>query len=554
MNLFDRLRTSRLSTDRSLIDDQPAAAYGEPGAPHAVPAPPVALTRYVVYPEQVSDSEPLTIYIDARHVGTSACLTWLEDLRRIHSNVQVEPKSAQDLEELRQELVARQTRREEADQQTLNKAWRLFVDCAAIGASDVHLLLREQHAQVQVRVKGDLKVVENHSMLREEGEALARAIYTGLSTVKDATYNPLEFQNAQIKGAVFPGSGLSSVRIIRGPAYPIEEGGGSLVARLQYEQVAGRPESQVNGLRPLTLRVPDIPTDPLRLGEMGFTALQMELFEQIVRLPKGIALITGPTGSGKTTTLFELMRYQAQLFPGARQITTEDPVEYPQPWAIQLSAEGDLFQDRVRAMLRMDPDIIFVGELRKAGEAVAALQAAMTGHFVWTTLHVNDPYEVFTRLEVLDQMLLPPRLTCNHSLVSAITAQRVVSRLCPDCSQPLATHRNALPGFMLRALESWGDTSLVRVRGEGCPTCMGDAVVGQQAVAEIVLTSEGFMEDVLERGVAVARRNHRRKSGSDKSMLSNAMELVLSGKLSPIDVHRGVEKIEFKDEHEGDAQ
>lgn len=552
MNFLDRMRQSKLSAERFLVPVEPVSASSESEVPQSIPVPPAALKRFVVYPNDVSSTELLTVYVDARHVGTAPYLTWIEDVRLAHPNVRIEQKSAQELEELREELASRQTRAEEADQQTLNKAWRLFTDLAAIGATDMHLLIREQHAQVQARVKGDLKVVDNHSMYREEGEALARAIYSGLATVKDNAYKPLEFQNAQIKGSVFPGAGLSSIRIIRGPAYPVEEGGGFLIARLQGERTMGR-EGKGTGARPLSLRVPDIPADPIRLAKLGFTARQMELIEEIIRLPYGITIVTGPTGSGKTTTLNEAMRYQAQLFPGARQITAEDPVEYPQPWAIQLQADGGAFQDRVASMLRMDPDIILIGEIRKSAEGVSAIQAAMTGHFVWTTAHVNDPYEVFSRLEVMDPALLPRALTCNHTLIGAITSQRVVSKLCPDCKQPLHKHQDELPQFMLRALSSWGDLSQVHVRGKGCETCDGDAIVGNQAVAEIVLTSEELMEDV-RKNAAKARRMHRRKPGSDKSMLANAMDLVLAGHLDPVDAHRGVDKIEFKDKHEGDAE
>ncbi|ODV41528.1 hypothetical protein AWV79_35785 [Cupriavidus sp. UYMMa02A] len=329
MNFLDRMRQSRIPVDRSLIPDEPASPSREAEDQRSIPTPPAALKRFVVYRSDVSATELLTVYVDARHVGTAPYLTWFQDLCRAHSNVKVEQKSAEELEDLRQELAAREARPEEADQQTLNKAWRLFEDCAAIGATDMHLLIREQTAQVQVRVKGDLKVVENHSMYRDEGEALARAIYSGLSTVKDNAYKPLEFQNAQIKGAVFPGAGLSSIRIIRGPAYPVEDGGSFLIARLQGERTSSSRDGKNTGARPLSLRVPDIPADPIRLATMGFTARQMELIEEIIRLPYGITVVTGPTGSGKTTTLNEAMRYQAQLFPGAGKSPWRIPSSIP---------------------------------------------------------------------------------------------------------------------------------------------------------------------------------------------------------------------------------
>ncbi len=262
----------------------------------------------------------------------------------------------------------------------------------------------------------------------------------------------------------------------------------------------------------------------------------------------GVVIVTGPTGSGKTTTLFKLMKYQAQIFPEARQITIEDPPEYPQPWAIALAANGEDFRDMVRMTLRMDPDIVLLGEIRAADEAVAALQAAMTGHFVWTTLHVTDAYKSIPRLEMLDRERLARSQICDHELIVGMVAQRVVPVLCPHCSVPLHQARDALPAYMVDALRTWGDMSRVRVRGLGCATCHGDKISGRQAVAEIVITDEAFMSDFLTHGLLVARRNHRRKEGSDKSMLANAIDLVLAGYVDPLDVHRNVHKLDAKTE------
>ena len=490
--------------------------------------------------QQILEAQSLEIHVDARHAGSPLFLTWLGDLARTGANPKILKVSAQDLETVRQAQNLRGVT-DEVDMTTLNLARRIFTDSAAMGASDIHVLVRETYAEIQIRLKGDLKVAKNFTMRREEGEALVRAIYTGLATVKQSTYNPLKFQDAQIHGDALPDTQLYGVRIIRGPDYPVEAGCSFMVARLQYG-----PEVKTSSV---TARAMDLST-PLQpegaFDVAGFTPLQLELCERLVRLPMGIAIVTGPTGSGKTTTLFKLMKYQAQLFPESRQITIEDPPEYPQPWAIQLAANGMDFREMVRMTLRMDPDIILLGEVRAADEAVAALMAAMTGHFVWTTLHVTDAYKSILRLEMLDRERLSRAEICDHEQIVGMVAQRVVPLLCQECSVSLVAAPQALPAYMFTALKSWGDLSAVRVRGSGCARCEGDKITGRRAVGEIVLTDEAFMSDYLIHGILVARRNHRMKKDSDKSMLANAMDLIFSGMVDPLDVHRGVHKIEPK--------
>lgn len=497
---------------------------------------------------ETSERQTLVVHVDGRHRGTAAFLTWLADLRRAGMAVRVVEESAPKLAELRREHTTVRTARDaDIGLQTLGLAKRLFEDAAAMDVSDVHILRRATHTEVQVRMMGDLRVLDGLTMKPEEGDGLIRAIYTGLagtkSSAQGATYNPLEFQHAQIDGhQALPGTGLTSVRIVRGPAYPAESGGGFLVARLQYGQ---RPQEPVG--RVLPTRGPDHPDGEFRPEALGFTALQCELLDQLLRLPNGIVLVTGPTGSGKTTTLYELMRQQARLFPESRQITMETPPEYPMSWAIQLAADGDQYQELLRETLRMDPDVLQVGELRSAKEVIAALQAAVTGHFVWSTMHVTDPYQVFARMELLDPVSLRRVETCDPDKIVGLVAQRLVKVLCDRCSVPLASSApGAMPRYMLDALQTWltSDRELqaVRLAGPGCEHCSGGAK-GRIGVAEVVLTDDALMDALVTEGVRAARRMHRLRPGADQSMLGNAMPLILRGMVSPMDVHRSVHKI-----------
>lgn len=468
---------------------------------------------------------------------------WRKDAADLGFFCNTQPR---ELKELREDKVrlsaASNVQRDTANLSTLNAARDLLLHGAALGASDLHILLREDIAEVQYRVKGALRSAMQ--MSRDEGEAYIRAMYTGLSSVKEAIYNPFDFQDAQINGLDLAGSGLASVRIIRGPAYPVESGGGFLVARLQYSKKSTGPADMTR--IPFTLRTPRSPLGNLPLKQMGYTDLQVRLLERMTRMPSGVIVVTGPTGSGKTTTLYELLKHQARQFPDSRQITIENPVEYPMDWSVQLpvtKSSNLSFGDMVRMTLRMDPDIVLVGELRSADEAVSALQEAMTGHLVWSTLHVNDPFMTIDRMEMLDRAQLSREIICDHKLLRGFVAQRLVPVLCDHCKRPLTEIAEDLPADMLDALESWGPIDSMRVRGTGCDHCHDEKIQGVTAVAEVVEASAALMRDFIELKTDGARRQHRLREGADLSMLSNAMVGVLSGRFDPRDVERAVDII-----------
>jgi type II secretory ATPase GspE/PulE/Tfp pilus assembly ATPase PilB-like protein len=290
------------------------------------------------------------------------------------------------------------------------------------------------------------------------------------------------------------------------------------------------------------------PEGEFRLGKMGFTPLQVELLERLIRRSEGIIVVTGPCGTGKTTTLYELTRQRARLFPHTRPVTIESPPEYPMPWATQLECHSDQFPEMVRHALCMRPDAILLSELRGADEALAALQAAMTGHLVLTTLHVMDPFQSFSRLELLDNVRLSRKVVCNHRQVISLVSQRLVPILCPHCCQPLDQAFGKYPAYLQRALNSWAAArphglEKVRVRGEGCDKCNPLGIARKQAVVEVVVTDEQLMADCIEYGASVAARNHRKRPGSDKSMIEHAMDLVLEGELDPSDAEHEVGEI-----------
>lgn len=508
--------------------------------------------------DEILASQKIPIYVDERYQGNPRFLTWIQDIEKTGVSALIIPTDSHGLARLRDNGLSALSKNVDQGLVTLNAAKMLITECAALRGSDMHILVRERFAEVQLRIKGELKVVSR--MTRFEGESMIRAIYTGLASIKESMLNPFEFQDAQISGESLPGAGLTSIRIIRGPCYPVDQGGSFMVARLQYKpKKSGDVELKSN----LSKKVPTIPDGQFNLSKMGYTPLQIDMLEKMTRMSSGIVLITGPTGSGKTSTLFELMAHQARQFPGVRQITVENPVEYPMSWAVQLPVMGAKndeesgagYLNMVRMTLRMDPDVILFGEIRGADEAMSAINAAMTGHLVWTTIHVTDPYMSIDRMENLDRQKLSRNIVCDHKLIRGIVAQRLVSVLCPKCKKTYEEKPEALQKGVFENIQKWHEKFKRRgtlpedhklhvcVRGDGCAHCGGDGIVGAKAVAEVVSTSPALMQDMIKQGTEVARRNNREKEGTDYSMLGNAVLNVVDGNFDPLDVERSIDII-----------
>lgn len=414
-------------------------------------------------------------------------------------------------------------------------------------ASDIHILLRGSYTEVQCRIKGELRVLARLS--QGEGEAIARAFYQGIAVVKDATFQPLQIQNAQISGSILDELPLSSVRIIRGPAYPVEGGGGFMILRLQYKDSINARKNNVNLA---ILDYPRRPSGQLRLDGLGYLPHQIEKIRYLIEGSSGIVLFTGPTGSGKTTSIYELLMEKARLSPMLRTLSIEKPVEYPMAWAVQLSItddkegvdEGDIFGDYLKHALRMDPDWIFLGEIRSPGVALTAFEASLTGHKVVSTIHAEDPFSVPDRIEIMDASRLPRRMFCNSKMIRGIITQRLVPQLCPFCSVPLSEeNQSSLSPVLYSNLKTYGDLSQVKVRGPGCPECCGDGSQNRIAIAEVIVTDTSLMQDFVEHNADVARHNYRSRQDADKSVLATAMDGVLAGKIDPQDVGRYVDAV-----------
>ncbi|MCC7005947.1 MAG: Flp pilus assembly complex ATPase component TadA [Ottowia sp.] len=490
-----------------------------------------------------------SVYVDSNTYSAPLFRTWLDRNKSNGISLNVVKKEMDEIATMRNNGM-RVTSDIDSDMVVRGQAIDMISQAARYNASDIHMMMRGTYTEIQTVVKGKLRVLARKS--QAEGEALARAIYQGLAKTRDASWNPLDFQNAQISGDALPVElGLTSLRIIRGPCYPQASDGSFMTLRLQYSStLAIKP-----GVNLRALELPRKPAGELQLQRMGFSEKQIAKLKVLMDAPNGIVIITGPTGCGKTTTLFEVLQDLARSKPHRRQVTAEDPVEYPMEWAVQMAVTdtkndtetGDAFGERIRTALRMAPHIILLGELRGPTVAVAALEAAVTGHQVWTTLHVTDPFLFVERLELMDTVKLNRRVFCDHKIVRGVIAQRLLPTLCPHCSIALRDRPEALPQRMVSALKTWEDISAVRVKGNGCEHCDEDGTVGRSAVVEVVVSDATLMRDFIEHGSETARRNYRTREDADPSMLASAIEQALAGLVDPIEIEECVDLIEAKD-------
>ncbi|MEO0983335.1 MAG: ATPase, T2SS/T4P/T4SS family [Pseudomonadota bacterium] len=342
---------------------------------------------------------------------------------------------------------------------------RLFADSLRDNASDIHIEPFEHHFDVRFRVDGILHRRDTQPRAKFPAVASRIKLLSGMD----------------ISEQRLPQDGRQSVRFA-GEALDLRVSslpgtwGESLVLRLLRKEQS----------------LPDL--DGLGLGGRA-----REAFDQLIKLQNGIILVTGPTGSGKSTTLY---RGLEEVNDGIRKIITiEDPVEYNMAGVTQIQVKSDIgytFARGLRAILRQDPDVIMVGEIRDGETAGIAAQAALTGHLVFSTLHTNSALAAIERL--LDLGLEPFLIA---SAVRGLAAQRLVRRLCPACSTP------APPGvgerLMADAEAHGADFSAIRARGldwrepQGCPECGHTGYKGRLALYEVARVDDAMHAAIVSK-------------------------------------------------------
>lgn len=286
------------------------------------------------------------------------------------------------------------------------------------------------------------------------------------------------------------------------------------------------------------MRILDKGTAMLGLEELGMFPDTLERFRRVISIPYGIILVTGPTGSGKSTTLYASL--QEIWSPTTNILTIEDPVEYQVSGIGQVQVRpqiGLTFANGLRSFLRQDPDIIMVGEIRDHETAEIAIHAALTGHLVFSTLHTNDSAGAITRL--LD-MGVEPFLAAS-SLVGVV-AQRLLRRNCPFCSQPAEYDADALRAVGITPEEA--ATANFR-EGKGCDKCGGSGYKGRQGIYELLVIDDHIRHMTVERESAGAIKQYGIESCHLRTLIGDGKLNVLNGKTTPHEVLRVCQREEI---------
>ena len=364
----------------------------------------------------------------------------------------------------------------------------LIAEAVRNRASDIHVEPMKDRVQVRYRIDGEC-VVRDRIPLRMKGPLISRLkIMAGIDIAEKRLP-----QDGRIKLKI--DNQLIDFRVSSLPAYH----GESVVLRI---------------LRPDSVRI--------GLENLGFEEEDFKTFLKIIKRPNGIFLVTGPTGSGKTTTLYGALNVLNR--PDRKIITAEDPVEYNFPGINQCQVReqiGLTFQRILRAMLRQAPNIILVGEIRDLEVAEVAIQAALTGHLVFSTLHTNDAPSAITRL--ID-MGVKPFLVASS--IQAVMAQRLIRVLCPKCKQP---DREPDPSWLKLAgikPEDLKDKNLFKPRG--CDYCSGTGFRGRLGIFEMMIMNNELRTLAFER-VATNRIRKAAIASGMKTLLADGRLKVLNG-------------------------
>jgi type IV pilus assembly protein PilB len=355
------------------------------------------------------------------------------------------------------------------------------------GASDVHISPERDQVQIRMRIDGKLKAVPSPPK---------PMILPIVSRIKI-------LGNLDIAVSRMPQDGRFTVAIDR---------------REINIRVSTLPT--IHGEN-LVLRLLDMSAGGLLLTDLGLSAEDLAKIRLVVEKPYGMFLATGPTGSGKSTTLFALLREISR--PDINIITLEDPVEYRMEGVRQVQLNrraGMTFASALRSTLRQDPDVVLVGEIRDAETAAIATQAALTGHKVLSTVHTNDAAGAVMRLM---DMGIEPFLVSSVLMVSI--AQRLVRRICPNCAEPYTPKPEVLRFWNLE-----GAQGATFMRGRGCYLCGDSGFKGRVGLYEILVIDEDIQEMINKRSTSREISRFAADTGRLKLLEDDARLKILEGK------------------------
>jgi type II secretory ATPase GspE/PulE/Tfp pilus assembly ATPase PilB-like protein len=385
---------------------------------------------------------------------------------------------------------------------TQQQRLRLLVKAALdMEATDIHMEVRIDIARIRFRKHGELFL--HAEWLPKLAREVASVAFNKETDHNITHFNPLVPQNASMPLLIDDRE--VRLRLASLPAH----GGFDVVMRL------------------LTTAEHEVPT----LEQLGYLPEQVALLKRALHMPYGAVILAGPTGSGKTTTLAACMRLIEEF---RKLYSIEDPVEKVVTSVTQVPVNTEhydrSFANMARTVLRMDPDVLVLGEMRDEDTAAVMVRAAITGHLVFSTLHANSAPGIITRLTDLG---ISAQLLASPDLLVCVICQRLAPLLCATCCIPLEQSIRHQPH-----LERWravfdGDYSHIKVRGKDCAKCHGLGIAGRTVVAEMIWIDEAGRQFIHNNHIADWMK-HLKASGWS-SYMNQLLELVWQGRVDPLD-------------------
>ncbi len=391
--------------------------------------------------------------------------------------------------------------------------------------SDIHVVVADS-TQIMFRVNGMMSIEMEYN--KDWGESFVRAAFAS-ADISDSNYAQNEFQGAQKLGST----------PLRGSKGKLMLPHNVLAIRLQFNPIAFGSQYLVMRL----LYADDNPNGSGDLASLGLGEYEEKLFYRLRAVPTGVSIVSGPTGSGKSTTLQRNMikllqekNYEINL------ITVEDPPEYPIPGARQMPVtnanteeeKDEQFTKALSAALRSDPDVMMVGEIRSLSAAQLTFKGALSGHGMWTTLHANSAPAIIPRLR---DMGVETFKLGDPELVKGLIGQRLFRKLCPHCRKSVKEMLDEPAVQRLKvALGDFGIENTY-VRGPGCKFCGGSGIKGRMSVPEIILPDAMFLELIIK-GETRKAIDYWTSDLGGRTMKDAAIERMLKGYIDLDEVER----------------
>jgi type IV pilus assembly protein PilB len=372
----------------------------------------------------------------------------------------------------------------------------MILEAHRLKASDIHLEPLEKRLRLRYRIDGVLQVMNDP---------------------------PKKLQGAMISRLkIMSNMSISEKRLPQDGRIQLRANEGKTAIDLRVSTIP------TNHGESICMRILDKTSLTLGLTELGYLSDDQATMERILALPDGIFLVTGPTGSGKSTTLYACLNMMNK--PDRKIITVEDPVEYQLNGINQVPVNADVgmtFPAALRAMLRQAPNIIMVGEIRDLETASIAINASLTGHLVFSTLHTNDAPSAVTRL-----VDIGVKKFLVASSVRAIMAQRLVRRICSACSEPYEPTEPELRALNLKQEQI--EQANFR-KGRGCDKCRGTGCKGRMGIFEICVLDDEIRRMVNE-GLSVSMIRQRARDLGMRTLREDGIRKVLAGMTTPDEV------------------